>query len=70
MIKVSELIEQLQELREKHGDVDVMIDPQINCAGPWTADKAVFREVEDDEDYPEDYNMPAGYKYIEIACWN
>ena len=69
MITVSQLIAKLEKLQEEHGDIDVMIDPQVGFDGPWAADDATFREVESDEDYPEEYDMPAGYKYIEIARW-
>jgi hypothetical protein len=69
MMTVSQLIKQLEKLQEEHGDIDVMIDPQINMDGPWAVDDVTFREVEDDQCYPEEYDMPGGYKYLEIARW-
>lgn len=68
-MKVSDLIAELYDIQQTHGNIDVMIDPHDGPIGPWSADAATFREVEDEDDYPEDYGMPAGFKYIEIARW-
>lgn len=65
MMNLDTLIAQLQELREKHGgSCPVMINDYEN-GETWAASRAAFRVAKSGE-YPEDYNMPAGYTFIEI----
>jgi hypothetical protein len=64
-MKVSQLITKLEKLKAEHGDLDVMITSKD---GDPTAFVGVgIGEVEDDDDFPKDWNMPKGFKWIDIA---
>jgi hypothetical protein len=65
-MKVSKLIERLQKLQEKHGDVDVMFTGDDE--GPFSVGSVKYRVAEEDE-YPDDFAMPKGYEFIELNVW-
>lgn len=64
-MKTSQLIKKLTALLEKHGDVEVMLNP-TDGDGPYGTCGVSFEEVEDDDEYPEDYQMPKGFQFVEI----
>lgn len=64
-MKISALIKKLEKLQEKHGNVDVMAQ-DLNSDSVWSIGSAKFNVAEED-DYPEDWDMPAGYKFIMIG---
>jgi len=59
---ISEVIKELQKIERKHGDMDVMMYAE---EGPYLTTYVKFEEVLDDDEWPEDYRMPKGFKY---AC--
>ena len=66
-MQISDLIEQLQKLKDDHGDLEVLLqgydDNICSVAG------ASFEEVEDDNQYPEDWQMPKGFKFVNIRTF-
>ena len=63
-MKATQLISELQKLCAEHGDIDVMAESEDG--GITLADVVSFREVEEGE-YPPDWNMPVGYRFICIG---
>ncbi len=60
-MKAKELAEQLL----KNPDLNVMfVDPNSN-GGPFSVERVTLKEAEEDE-FPEDFNMPKGYKFLEL----
>ena len=65
-MKILELANQLKAIYDEHGDIDVLFtDPNSND-GPFAVGGTEFRVAEGDE-YPEDFNMPNGYKFVELT---
>lgn len=65
-MKILELANQLKAIYDGHGDIDVFFtDPNSN-QGPFAVGGTEFRVAEEDE-YPEDFNMPEGYKFVELT---
>ena len=58
-MKISEVIQKLQALQEKHGDLPVMFE--ADDSGVWEL-FWIRREVAEQGEYPEDWEMPAGLK--------
>ena len=65
-MKTSEMIAKLQTIQAEHGDIEVMFQDVESCAGPWSATSACV-EVAGEDQYPEDWNMPEGFKFVEIS---
>lgn len=63
---LSQLLEKLSNFLCEHGDITVMIeDDSINLpAEVWYAKVC---EVKSDDEYPKDFNMPAGFKFVKIG---
>jgi len=62
-MKISQMIAALQEIADKQGDLDVLA----------SADNGYVYEVMDvssvtaeEGDYPDDWNMPAGYTFVSL----
>lgn len=65
-MKILELANQLKAIYDEHGDIDVLFtDPNSN-QGPFDVGSTEFRVAEEDE-YPEDFNMPEGYKFVVLT---
>lgn len=65
-MKILELANKLKAIYDKHGDIDVMFtDP--NEDETFAVELVRFIEVEDDDQYPEEYEMPAGFKFVELT---
>jgi hypothetical protein len=48
-------------------NVEVMFtDPNSGDGGPFSVCRALEMEAEEDE-FPEEYNMPAGFRYIHLT---
>jgi len=62
-MKISQMIQRLEELKSEHGDVEVMFRSD---AGPFSAERIDHR-VADKDEYPEDWNMPEGFEFVEIC---
>lgn len=60
-MNVKDLIAELQILADKHGDLEVLArDTEYNVLNV----SGVDCEVAEKGEYPEDWNMPAGFKFI------
>lgn len=58
---IRNLIELLERLEEEHGNIEVLLD--VEDRGPCEITSA-RHNVAQEGDYPEDYNMPAGFEFI------
>lgn len=63
-MKISDMINKLEALKEQHGDVDVLINAPD---GMFEANKPTFCEVEEDDEYPKSWNMPKGFRFVQIS---
>lgn len=63
-MKVKALIERLQDIANEHGDVEVMFE-EPNTDEIFEANIVKFR-VADNEEFPEDWDMPEGFSFIVI----
>ena len=67
-MKIFELAAKLKVIYDKHGDIEVMFAAPNNDTDPYVVGKIMVETVEDDEDYPEEYAMPKGFKFVSIEC--
>jgi len=65
IMKVSKLISMLEKIRDKSGDVEVLMEDG-NEGTLWSIEKVKFETVKNDDDYPEHYDMPKGFKFIHL----
>ena len=64
-MKIFELATKLKAIYDEHGDIEVFFTgPNMDCE-PYCVERAEIVIAEED-DFPEDYNMPAGYKFVEL----
>ena len=63
-MKISEVIERLQALQERHGDLPVMFEAEDS--GVWEL-FWLRHEVADAGEYPEDWEMPAGFEFVKLG---
>jgi hypothetical protein len=64
-MKILELANKLKKVYDQHGDIDVMFAGPNNDQSIYAVEDAVMLEASKDE-YPEDWNMPAGYKFVQL----
>lgn len=64
-MKASYLIQKLSKLIEENGDHDIMFTDPNGNGGPFLA-ISVKPEVAGENEYPEEYNMPEGFKFFLI----
>ena len=64
-MKILELANRLKAIYDEHGDIDVHFSGPNMDQEPYSVERTEVRVAEED-DYPEDYDMPAGYKFIEL----
>lgn len=62
-MRVSTLIERLQKLQEKHGDLPVMFETDDHSA--WQV-SVVSLHVAEENEYPTDWEMPEGFAFIKL----
>jgi len=62
-MKIFELAQKLKAIYDLHGDIDVHFSGPNYDQAPYSVEKAEVI-VAEDGDYPEDYNMPEGYKFV------
>ena len=67
-MKISELEKRLQKIKADKGDIEVMFDDPESSNGPWAA-SGVHVEVSDGETYPEEFDMPKGFTFVEITAY-
>lgn len=65
-MKIFELATKLKAIYDKHGDVEVMFSGPNNDTDPYEVGTVFFEEVLEDDDYPEDYGMPKGFKFVSL----
>ena len=58
-MKISELIKEASELLEKEGDLDVLDKDMFGIMS--------ITLVVSEGEYPEDYNLPAGEKFVQMV---
>ena len=64
-MKIFELATKLKAIYDEHGDIEVFFAGPNMDPEPYCVERAVVTVAEED-DFPEDYNMPAGYKFVEL----
>ena len=64
-MKIAKLIQDLEKIQKKYGNVDVMSSIDNNDDGIYPVNSASFRVAKKNE-FPEDWNMPKGFKFVEI----
>jgi hypothetical protein len=65
-MKIFELAVQLKAIYDEHGDIDVFFRGPNMDTSPYDVGRAQVTVAEEDE-YPKDFNMPAGYKFVELV---
>lgn len=64
---IIELANKLKAIYDQHGDIEVMFTDPNSGQGPFAVGEVAQQTVEDEFDYPEDFNMPVGFKFVELA---
>lgn len=64
-MKIFELAQKLKAIYDVHGNIDVHFAGPNMDQEPYSVNELEVNVVEDGE-YPEDYNMPEGYKFLEL----
>lgn len=65
-MNILKLATKLKEIYDEHGDIPVMYAAD-EADAPFEVYNVEFREVEDIYEYPEHYNMPAGFKFVLVS---
>jgi hypothetical protein len=65
-MKIFELAQKLKTMYDQHGDIDVHFAGPNNDQEPYAVNEVELVVVEDG-DYPEDYNMPEGYTFLQLG---
>ena len=60
---ILELATRLKAIYDQHGDLEVMC---LTDGDAYEVGGAGVEEVLDHEDYPQSYNMPRGFKFVNI----
>ena len=64
-MRILELANQLKAIYDEHGDIEVFFAGPNMDTEPYCVERAKVIVAEEDE-FPEDFNMPAGYKFVEL----
>lgn len=64
-MKISKLRKKLKALEKEHGDVEVMFQDPNSDGGPFAVSTLQSRVAEKKE-FPKDWNMPKGFKFVLI----
>mgnify|MGYP000163973499 CR=1 FL=1 len=65
-MKIFELAEKLKAIYDEHGDVEVLFSGPNRDQDPYEVGRVGIVVVEDEDEYPEDYNMPVGFKFVNL----
>jgi len=65
-MKIFELAEKLKAIYDEHGDVEVLFSGPNRDLDPYEVGRVGIVVVEDEDEYPEDYNMPVGFKFVNL----
>jgi esterase/lipase superfamily enzyme len=63
---IIELANKLKKIYDQHGDIDVMLASPDADIDVYSVDDVVMLEAGEGE-YPKDWDMPAGFKFVRIA---
>ena len=63
---ILELANQLKAIYDEHGDIEVLFAGPNMDTDPYCVERTEVRVAEADE-FPEDFNMPEGYKFVELT---
>ena len=66
-MKISEMIDRLEKIKAEHSDIDVMFN-DTDSHGPYSA-SSVRVAVAEKDDFPEDWDMPEGFTFVDIGSW-
>ena len=61
-MKINALIKKLEKIREKHGNLEVMVCDEN---GRITSPDSV-KAVVSDGSYPDEWEMPEGFKFVQV----
>ena len=62
-MKISDVEAKLAELREEHGDIEVLI---THGEGTYGMDCCIITHEVSEGQYPDDWQMPKGFEFVEI----
>ena len=65
-MKIFELAQKLKAMYDLHGNIDVHFAGPNNDQEPYAVNEVELVVAEED-DYPEDYNIPAGFTFIQLG---
>ncbi len=65
-MKIFELAKKLKAIYDEHGDVEVLFSGPNRDQDPYEVGRVGIVVVEDEDEYPEDYNMPVGFKFVNL----
>lgn len=63
-MKIMELAHALKRIYDQHGDVEVLFAGPNHDQDPYGVNEVEFQVVEDEDEYPEDFDMPVGLKFV------
>ena len=63
---ILELANQLKAIYDEHGDIDVLFSGPSHDQNPYEVGRVSVEVVEDEDEYPEDYDMPVGFKFVSL----
>ena len=66
-MNITEAIAKLEAIRDEHGDLDIIITQSDDNV--YSLDLIDIEEVETDDMYPEDYNMPKGFTFVNLQVF-
>lgn len=64
-MKITDVEQALKQIRERYGDLDVMFTDPNSSSGPYSVEH-LFVETADEDEYPDHYNMPGGFTFVDI----
>lgn len=64
-MKISQLVKVLLESLESYGDLEIMIEDR-DCNQLPVSETDIH--VTEDGEFPEDWNMPAGFTFLKIVA--
>lgn len=67
-MKISEVIDRLEKIKAENGDIEVMFTDPNSSGGPFGVTSVSFEVAEEDQ-YPEEFDMPEGFKFVDLGSW-
>ena len=65
-MNILELANKLKAIYDKHGDIDVMFT-NPNEDETFAVELVQFTKVQDNDQFPEEYRMPKGFKFVDLT---